>query len=1199
MGDKKNIVRYLMLSVLVILIAVPFGFGTGEALTVGKQAGANIEKSIKEIEQLITSGNLDKIKIKAQEIDKNYQQAVKDLVKTRDFLKSKKADPKILARLDVFEKGFKTNIGGLVNILNKAKKISDFRNALVKIKDINQKNTGKSYGKIQNPTPFKATGDGKIIKKKISNLEIKALKTVDLKISNLKLKKNENQEKKSFSAATSQIFQQNLIQTESIPLEYLAETEEIEFSQSIKNLADGLDKDPLKILNYVKNNIDYVPYYGIKKGADATLIEKAGNDFDQSALLISLLRYSEYPAKYERGQIKLGLNQAMNLLGVDDPIVAAELLSKTRIPYILYTDQNDNPLFFSIEHIWVEAYITYDYTRGINQNTNLADKMWVPMEPSLKTVYYSQLADIIDEMGFNVNNFYENYLQGNYSQQKPIEAYQQEIENYLSANHPDLTYEDILTKGYKNSEKLEFIPNTLPYEIVENFSEYSQAPENLKHKIQFKITNKESGLELLNYTAKVHNIADKQMVLTYVAASSADQQVIDQYSSIYDIAPLSLVRMKPVIKIQGEIIAGGSSASLEITLGKKEELIMRFLVPTKNGGQLTETEQDKIEKEMLVGNDEGIAINTDRIVLPELRPSQDIQTAEFLSAQKLYRTALNFLDRLQKSNQEIAQTLGGEFTNAATRAIVFNGVDVNYQNGEPYSFDWKGLRIDSSSTINYFSHFGNDIKRNQIRFMYISGMEASLNESSIFEDDFNIEAMSTVKGLRMINQGQIPGRSMVKITSANRSVINTLNISAETKTKFRTAVDAGNIIYTANQQYTYGNFTGLVYINLNPLTGDGGYIIGEGLNGGYTVGEWTSLFKLFWQLRTLTNITANFAAPTQGQQFIKGDNIRWTITYSGLLPTQPLSWYEFGDINSNRFDAGNQLIMAGYGATASVSVVINAKTTLGGEYDHTGMDDIIIAKENKYGIPHGILKAIIHKETQMNLFDPQTSRYEPKRDFQDFSGYNADPAYPTRNINTAPFSYYRLPGINTRGQIIEKGLRVDSLPRDYKTTLKNIWDQGWQLRGIITTDRPEENGPPNGILTVDEIYANDFDADKGAHTQAWPAFGPQREGYNYTGNFTPQFLLSSSYGLGHVMYLESTEALDPQDNKIIKDSNSPHDIVDNIDLSIELAASILKSKSREIVPNDDCAGWSATILRYNPDTQYQKDVCGLYMSNYK
>ena len=33
---------------------------------------------------------------------------------------------------------------------------------------------------------------------------------------------------------------------------------------------------------------------------------------------------------------------------------------------------------------------------------------------------------------------------------------------------------------------------------------------------------------------------------------------------------------------------------------------------------------------------------------------------------------------------------------------------------------------------------------------------------------------------------------------------------------------------------TYQNWIGLVYINLDPIEGDGGYIIGEGLNGGYT-----------------------------------------------------------------------------------------------------------------------------------------------------------------------------------------------------------------------------------------------------------------------------------------------------------------------------------------------------------------------------
>jgi len=96
------------------------------------------------------------------------------------------------------------------------------------------------------------------------------------------------------------------------------------------------------------------------------------------------------------------------------------------------------------------------------------------------------------------------------------------------------------------------------------------------------------------------------------------------------------------------------------------------------------------------------------------------------------------------------------------------------------------------------------------------------------------------------------------------------------------------------------------------------------LNGGYTVGEWTPLFKLFWESRTLTSVTDSFANPTQGQQFTKGDKIRWMVTYIGHLQSQPLSWFELGNIDSNRFDAGNQIIKAGYGATASVSVVIKS-----------------------------------------------------------------------------------------------------------------------------------------------------------------------------------------------------------------------------------------------------------------------------------
>ena len=70
----------------------------------------------------------------------------------------------------------------------------------------------------------------------------------------------------------------------------------------IQALADGLQDDPLKIFNYVHDHIRYSLYFGSKKGANLTLLEKSGNDFDQCALLVALLRAAGYSnAGYQFG----------------------------------------------------------------------------------------------------------------------------------------------------------------------------------------------------------------------------------------------------------------------------------------------------------------------------------------------------------------------------------------------------------------------------------------------------------------------------------------------------------------------------------------------------------------------------------------------------------------------------------------------------------------------------------------------------------------------------------------------------------------------------------------------------------------------------------------------------------------------------------------------------------------------------------
>ena len=172
--------------------------------------------------------------------------------------------------------------------------------------------------------------------------------------------------------------------------------------------------------------------------------------------------------------------------------------------------------------------------------------------------------------------------------------------------------------------------------------------------------------------------------------------------------------------------------------------------------------------------------------------------------------------------------------------------------------------------------------------------------------------------------------------------------------------------------------------------------------------QWPNGWGHLWRTHLLPNLTANIITPTQGQPFYQGSKIPWFAHYESVVAGQLLyGWNEQKDIKTDPLPGGlvigNNILRSGYGTNQTVEVVIKQKITVG--TIHPDLDDVIIAKANKYGIPPGILKAIIHKETENNLFVSETSRYEPKRDFQDFSGYDAGLGYPTRNINTtAPFS---------------------------------------------------------------------------------------------------------------------------------------------------------------------------------------------------
>lgn len=108
--------------------------------------------------------------------------------------------------------------------------------------------------------------------------------------------------------------------------------DETSLTDEMKALADQL-KTPLQVYLYLKNHINYEAYSGSRKGAVATFDSNGGNDVDQASLLIAMLRYLNYPAKYVNGTIFISADQALKLTSAKDLNTAGTILASSGKKY--------------------------------------------------------------------------------------------------------------------------------------------------------------------------------------------------------------------------------------------------------------------------------------------------------------------------------------------------------------------------------------------------------------------------------------------------------------------------------------------------------------------------------------------------------------------------------------------------------------------------------------------------------------------------------------------------------------------------------------------------------------------------------------------------------------------------------------------------------------------------------------------------
>lgn len=604
------------------------------------------------------------------------------------------------------------------------------------------------------------------------------------------------------------------LQSPPVPAD-LAQTLEVQFTAEITALATELDSSPLKIFNWVRTHIEFDPYVGSRRGAAETLRLRAGNDMDQASLLISLLRASGFPARYVVGMVEMPAAAAANWLGVEDPFTAGSILTTAGLEGVTITNGSEVDAI-RCRRVWVEAHLPYSDYRGAGAAAG--EPLWIRLDPAFKPTDLRLGIDVVSESGFNPDSFLSTYFAST-DLQTVLGKFEQTLEASLAAMDPPVALADNLLLRPPAPVDLPWLPASLPNKLLSVDTSFAEIPANRRFSVRFRISGEGSTLD---HTLALPSIAGKQVTISYIGATQADRDLIAASGGLFGVPQPWLVQVVPQLRVDGCIIATGSGA---VTLGKVQSSQFYFTTPFPNATT------DSISNIVIAGNYQGNAIDTGRAVVdPENRP---LACPEDFTGGILHRLGMLYLELNDQADRHTASLMQAVLWKGVSNAILAQQVKVAYSGSTPLTFDYAGLSVDADRAgATSFSAYGNDIR---YAFGRIRGAQSSQNENLVFEVNLGRESVSTIKILRLAGLLGIP---LFEITSANAAtLIPQLNQSVSTKNSVAAEVNAGKRVTIPRDAFTYFDWSGTGYIQLDPVNGTGGYIISGGISGGATAEE--------------------------------------------------------------------------------------------------------------------------------------------------------------------------------------------------------------------------------------------------------------------------------------------------------------------------------------------------------------------------
>jgi len=659
----------------------------------------------------------------------------------------------------------------------------------------------------------------------------------------------------------------------------LAETEDVQITPAIRELAASLGNKPVPIYNFVRDNIIYVPSYGSIQGSDMTLQTKRGNAFDTASLLIALLRAAGVPARYVYGTIEVPVDKAMNWVGgVTVPQAAISLMSQGGIP-VVGIAQGGAVTRLRFESVWVEAFVDYIPSRGA---VNRVPDTWVPLDASFKQYQFTQGMDIKTNVLFDANSFITQIQQGatvneaegwvqNVNQtviQQTLTNYQSQVTNYVNTQKPNATVGDVLGTHTIIAENRPIFMGTLPYRTIATGAKFQTIPDNLRWKFRYNVyandTDRAFDSPLISVTQSTPSLASKKITLSFSPATQADLNTISSFmpqphpdgtpiqpSELPQSLPGYLIRLIPELRVEGQILATGPAFTMGSELIQNAAYFNAATAQWEGGEDNRPTVGEYIATALdlqgvsigqitaLKARLDGTKAKLDQLQQnpTDLTPLRNI-SKEDLSGDLMYSSILSYFASINANGNLIARS-----SHVVTQRMPSFGnfgsvVQTRFSFGVPRSVGFPGVQMDVDRII------GVEVAKDANSATLVSFRRAIGGQYSAYEhliperlftdsiDPNRPQGISAVKALAIAaSQGQRIYALNAQNEAIHAQALSSLGIDQVVKQELANALTVGKEVTIHQSNITSFGFTGAGYIIIDPETGAGAYKISGGASG--------------------------------------------------------------------------------------------------------------------------------------------------------------------------------------------------------------------------------------------------------------------------------------------------------------------------------------------------------------------------------